>query len=146
MSKSVMEENGWMFNIDHSNGNDVVPAHRKNCDNRDGYNGNTFYGYKIGLEEGSVSTIFNGSGKADLIFGNCGSEKSGYVLASLNDEELHRHHGKNIHKNIISFSYTKGDVLKIKEINNGIIKLYAIILNQGNHKNYNILLLYIYTL
>ena len=69
-----------------------------------------------------MSTIFKGNGRATLVFGNCWS--TGYLSVSINDTEIGRAYGNT--KVSVRFSYAKGDVLSIKEINTAIIALYSI--------------------
>ena len=75
---------------------------------------------------GSVSTIFKGSGKANLKYENCG--KTGHVTVSLNGLELERIRSSH---SILSFQYHTGDLLEIKELNSTIINLYYLDLMDG---------------
>ena len=119
-SKSVMMKNGWMIDVDYSNGEDW--QERNYCES------GQFYGYKEGNPVGSVSAIFKGSGKANLRYANC--YKDGYVIVSLNGIEIDRAE-ENIGKHRVSLRYEKGDLLEIKEVNTGIIKLYYLDLMDG---------------
>ena len=55
-----------------------------------------------------------------LEYGNCG--KNGYVWVSINGQEFSRC-SKGM-DNVATFSYEKGDILKINEFN-GVIKIYS---------------------
>ena len=65
-SKSVMMRNGWIIDVEFSNGEDKDENNEISCQSKQ------FYGYKEGIAVGSVSTIFKGSGKANFKYENCG--------------------------------------------------------------------------
>ena len=126
-----MLRNGWNVDVDYSNGEgeENKNSQKRDCDS------NKFYGYKGGYKVGSVSTIFKGSGKANLRYQNC--YKTGYVTVSLNGIEIDR--SSNIDstlvpsKEIVTFQYEKGDLLEIKEFQMAIIKLHNLdLMDNGN--------------
>ena len=81
-SMSVMMRNGWLVDVDYSNGEDQMEEKEEFCDF------DQFYGYKEANKVGRVSAIFKGSGKANLRYANCFT--TGYVTVSLNGHELDR--------------------------------------------------------
>lgn len=113
-SESVMEDNGWSVDVRYSNNNDWSDEYAVNCGKH------TFYGYHGDHRVGMLSATFKGSGNATVIFGNC--YKTGYVVVLLNNKELERADQEKY--KIVSFNYTRGDVIIIKEVNTAIIKLY----------------------
>ena len=106
-----MINNGWEIDVSEDTANIDLDS----CDN------STFYGYKNGELVGQVSTTFEGSGRAVLTFGNCWS--TGYLSVSINETEIGRAYANT--KASVHFGYTKGDVLSIKEFDNGIIAMYS---------------------
>ena len=124
-----MMRNGWMFDLDYTNGEDGNEKNEKSCKL------DKFYGYKGGNKVGSVSTIFKGSGKANLRYQNC--YKTGYVTVSLNGVEIDRTSNIDstlvLSKEIVTFQYEKGDLLEIKEFLTAIIKLHNFdLIDNGN--------------
>ena len=119
-----MMRNGWNVDVDYSNGEDrkdenVVKQH---C------TPDTFYGYKVGDQVGRVSTIFKGSGKIHLKYGDCYDNKNSYVMASLNGVEIDR---TKFRYHWVSFHYKKGDFLEIKELDIGIIQILQLFILDG---------------
>ena len=74
-------------------------------------------GGSSGIEEGSISTTLNGSGKAILDFGNCHSV--GTVVAYKNGVEIATIGASATDK--IEFEFSDGDVIKMTEFS-GIIQ------------------------
>ena len=66
-----------------------------------------------------------------LAYGNCG--KDGYVWVSINGKEFNRCN-KGM-KNVATFSYKKGDILRIQEFQ-GVIKIYSFGLHISSMKKY----------
>ena len=119
-SKSVMMRNGWIIDVEFSNGEDKDENNEISCQSKQ------FYGYKEGIAVGSVSTIFKGSGKANFKYENCG--KRGYVTVSLNGIELERIRSSY---STVSFQYHTGDLLEIKEVNSTIMELHYLDIMDG---------------
>ena len=113
-SEESMMKNGWKVDVRFSNTDDWNSEYPVNCGKQ------TFYGYHGDHRVGSVSATFKGQGNATLIFGNC--YKTGFVEVLLNQERL----GQANHEKYktIAFTYQRGDVLTIREVNTAIIKLY----------------------
>ena len=84
----------------------------KNCGN-----GLEWFGY-YSSGDGVIKTTLHGCGKAILDYGNCHEE--GTVGIFLDSYLI----GATYHtpSKLISFSYTNGSILEIKEIQQGIIK------------------------
>ena len=116
-----MEKNGWILNVDYSNGQDWDKTHAQNCSN------DTFYGYKEGSFVGNASITFEGSGKGILSYGNC--YNTGYVVVFINGIELGRSYSNS--RDLITFQYLGGETLSIKEVGTGIIKLYSLDLQEN---------------
>ena len=132
-----MRDNGWTIDVSFSNNNDWSDQYHGNCGN------NTFYGYHGDSPVGMISATFKGSGNATVIFGNC--YKNGSVVVLLNNNELERALQEKY--KTVSFNYTRGDVLTIKEVDTAIIKLYYFGISGCDGKfidtNHNILTIYI---
>ena len=109
-----MMKNGWKVDVMYSNTDDWSSEYPVNCGNQ------TFYGYHGDHRVGSVSATFKGSGNATLIFGNC--YKTGFVEVLLNNKRLEQANQEKY--KTIAFTYQRGDVIKIREVNTAIIKLY----------------------
>ena len=109
-----MIRNGWKVDVGYSSTNDWSTEYSMNCGTQ------TFYGYHGDHKVGSVSATFKGTGNATLIFGNC--YKEGFVEVLLNNEQLEQANQEKY--KTIAFNYNPGDVLKIREVNTAIIKLY----------------------
>ena len=109
-----MIKNGWNVDTEYSNTDDWSTEYPINCGTQ------TFYGYHGDQKIGSVSTAFKGSGNATLIFGNC--YKKGFVEVLLNEKQLKQANQEKY--KTVSFSFNRGDILKIREVNTAIIKLY----------------------
>ena len=113
-SEKNMKNNGWAVDVRFSNTHEWNAEYTENCGNH------TFYGYHGDELVGSVRTAFKGSGNATLIFGNC--YKTGSVEVLLNTDRLGSASQEKY--KTVSFSYKRGDILTIREINTAIIKLY----------------------
>ena len=96
----------------------------------------TFWGYKFHSAVGFVEATFQGAGRAILNFGNC-YDHAGVVKVFLNTEEVGVAAPLELSK-VISFNYSKGDVLNITEerkgISGGIIKINALKLEECEEK------------
>ena len=104
-----MQDNGWSINVTHDN-----PANfNQQCSNA------TWFGFKWGPWVGTVSAVFHGLGDATLSFGNCGKSANGLILVSLNNNQIGSAVA-NTPKKEITFEYSAGDILLIREGGNGI--------------------------
>ena len=112
-NKTVMEANGWTFVTSH---HDMV-WYASTCGT------DSWYGLHAGHTKGSVSAVFKGSGNATLSFGNCWHVRSYSVKAYLNRRVISTAIG-NVFTNV-SFTFIKGDTLKIEE-DGAIIKLKSL--------------------
>ena len=112
-SKQVMHENGWIFDVAES----MPFRYTAKCSK------NSWFGFTGDNPVGFVSTIFKGSGKATLNYGNCYS--TGVVKVYVNNF-LRSKASANVKHKMVTFEYSKGDVLKILEINTAIIKLNSL--------------------
>ena len=87
-----------------------------------GNTGNTWYGGLPNAPVGSIWTTFQGTGMGTLSFGNCHPTR-GHVKAFLNEKAIAE--ATPLQRKEISFGYSLGDVLKIREYNYAIWKLYS---------------------
>ena len=117
-----MKKGGWNFDVSHQH---TYYKYARECGT------STWYGFKYGYPIGSVTAIFAGSGKATLNFGNCYA--SGRVVVYLNEKDI-GHADANTPKQEITFDYSKGDNLTIKEENMAIIKLNSLNLSCADSK------------
>ena len=90
---------------------------------------NNWYGFKEGNAIGSISTIFNGKGRARLDFGNCWT--TGIVNAYLDRTFLAFAPGSTPSK-IVEFYFNIGSILKITEENGAIISYKSLNIIQCN--------------
>ena len=104
-----MEKAGWIVDVDHVNNEN----YQKMCGN------NTFWGYGY-LRDGSISTVFKGSGKGTLIFGNCNNRGAVYVY--LNRKQI-GYAPPNSTDIVSHFDYKSGDKLKIQDKKSAIISI-----------------------
>ena len=111
-NQNTMESNGWVFDVSHS----MNIRYRKAC------GGETWYGYSS-AGAGSVKIDLAASGIANLNYGNCNT--AGVVSVSLNDKLISSANA-NVNNKVISFRFSKGDILKLTEEGFAIIKLNAI--------------------
>ena len=125
-SLGVMKSIGWMSNLPEDPGTEVDAECKKEYG---------FAGYHCCPRQGGhLNAVFKGSGSAMLAYGNCG--KDGYVWVSINGKEFNRcNKGR---KNVATFSYKKGDILRIEEFK-GVIKIYAFELHISSMKNIEII-------
>ena len=85
--------------------------------------------YCSGKAIGSIKTVFKGSGKATLHFGNC--NRKGTVKVFLNDDlkstaETRMRNGRREgERNNVAIEFKKGDELKIMEYKSAILELYS---------------------
>ena len=125
-NREVMKQGGWRV--------DGAPEHGSNyawyCARPV-----TFWGFKYHRATGFVEATFKGSGRATLDFGNC-YDKGGVVKVYLNAQEIGEADKLELSE-VISFSYSKGDVLNITEEfkrNGGIIKINSLTLEECEEK------------
>ena len=78
----------------------------------------SWYGWAPNDKQASISTTLHGIGKAVLEFGNCW--KSGKVVAYKNNVEIKSIDARNEAQ--VEFDFENGDVLKITEHGEGIIR------------------------
>ena len=122
-SLGFMKSIGWMSNLPEDPGTEVDAE----CTKEYG-----FAGYHCCPRQGGhLNAVFKGSGSAMLAYGNCG--KDGYVWVSINEKEINRC-TKGM-KNVATFSYKKGDILRIDEFK-GVIKIYSFDLHISSMKKY----------
>ena len=112
MSRSEMEENGWIFHVSHSH----MLLHGDICGN------NGWFGFYSGSHVGSIYVTFKGFGTARLIYGNCWSDNE--VSVYLNYKKISSAYG-NMTKEVIAFNFIAGDTLGIVE-DGAIIKLHSL--------------------
>ena len=94
----------------------------------------SFWGYNLDTT-GFVEATFNGSGRATIDFGNC-YDKGGVVKVYLNAVVIGEAEKLELSK-VISFNYSRGDVLNITEEfkrNGGIIKINSLKLEDCDEK------------
>ena len=120
-----MKEGGWRV--------DGAPEHESDyawyCAS------NSFWGYKYHSAIGFVEATFKGSGRATLDFGNC-YDQGGVVKVYLNADEIGEAAESEFSK-VISFNYSRGDVLNITEEykgEGGIIKINSLKLEECEEK------------
>ena len=110
-NQKEMKEGGWIV--------DEAMEHDKSFSANCGGHG-TFWGYKKGWAAGFVEATFKGSGRGTLDFGSC--YKGGITKVYLNGRPIA--HARGNHQSaIVSFKYKRGDVLKVKEEQTGIMKI-----------------------
>ena len=110
-NQKKMKEGGWIVDeaMEHDN------RYSANC----GGHG-TFWGYKKGWAAGFVEATLKGSEGGTLDFGSC--YKGGITKVYLNHRTIA--HARGNHQSAtISFEFKRGDVLKIKEEQTGIMKI-----------------------
>ena len=117
-----MKNSGWKFDVSHSKDLRYVGE----CGT------STWYGYKYGPAMGSVTAILVGSGKATLNFGNC--YHGGSVAVYLNQKNI-GHADAYTPNQEITFDYSHGDNLTIKESLMAIIKLNSLNFSCFNNEN-----------
>ena len=120
-SRSVMENNGWSFDITDDATTDT--GYESKC-NMHG----TYYGWKFpGV--GKISATFAGSGTAKLDYGNC--HNMGYVNVHLSGELLDGA-SANTPSKLFSFNFSPNDVLMLEETDgNTVIKFNSLDLSCG---------------
>ena len=126
--RATMEANGWVVDVDHwnhgvingFNGWEIAWNHQdyvNNCGNE------SFWGYKHKYSIGRVSAVFQGSGAGELIYGNCWPY--GVTKVYLNDDEIGQANPKQF-KLVTNFNYKAGDILKLEELDFGVIKINSL--------------------
>ena len=109
-----MISNGWAICTDNIN----ATVYQSSCEPP-----MTFWGYNYGQSYGGCVARFMGSGKAILDFGNCW--KSGTTQVFLNNSTLKTATSLE-NSSIVTFNYSKGDMLRLEEINTGIVKINSL--------------------
>ena len=109
-----MRKNGWVFDVTHSN----KDRYKNECGKFQ-----TWYGYSIGRDVGSIHVALLGSGNATLSYGNC--YRQGLVKVLLNGKEISQA-SANTPEKTARFSYNHRSILTIKEINTAIIKINSL--------------------
>ena len=117
-SKAQMERKGWQFEQDMTH---MYSGFQENCGTE------TWYGYQYSAKTGSINATFLGSGTATLDYGSC-TPYDGKTNVYLNEEILGTA-DQNSPSKRLTFDFSPGDVLKIEEVNIGIIKLNSLQLN-----------------
>ena len=112
VSRQVMEESGWKFEVSHWDKNEFVDI----CGN------DTWYGFYNGRRMGRVSTHFKGSGFGILKFGNCWADNE--VRVYLNSANIAYALGNATNQEIL-FHFAPGDKLQVME-DAAIIKLHSL--------------------
>ena len=120
-----MVRNGWIVNVDYSNGEDPHEGKEGSCKS------GQFYGYNLKYGIGRVSAIFKGSGKANLRYSDCFN--AGWVTVSLNGLEIDSTEIDQKRIETVTFQYEKGDFLELKEFNRAYIELYSLDLYDGGN-------------
>ena len=120
-SMESMQKSGWIFDISHSND----PNYVLTCGT------STWYGYKYGVNIGSVSATLVGSGTATLKFENC--YYNGRVTVDLNGNDI-AYADAYPSEQEVTFKYSSGDILTIKEHPMAIIKLNSLKLSCADSK------------
>ena len=116
-----------------------IPEWTVDCD-RGVWNSDTYsnicinwYGYgsgNNGVDIGSISSTFSGSGRAKLDFGNC-FFLEGTVYAYLDGNEI-ASASKETPNVKVEFGFNDESILKITEVDVGVIQLNSLIINQCN--------------
>ena len=117
--------NGWRYDID----SDSDLYTKKLCSK---WGTNNWYGFKQGNAIGSISTIFNGRGRARLVFGNCWT--TGTVKAYLDGTFIAFAPGSTPTKTVELY-FNVGSILKITEENAAIISYNSLNIIQCNGVN-----------
>ena len=112
ISRHVMEENGWEFQVTHWYKSQFLDI----CGN------DTWYGFYVGYGRGSVTTNFKASGFATLAFGNCWAHNE--VAVYLNNRKIAYAFG-NVKRKEVQFQFSPGDKLQITE-DGAIIILHSL--------------------
>ena len=112
MSRSDLDENGWVVHVSHSD----MSLHGDICGN-DGW-----FGFYSGSRTGFIQAMFKGSGTARLLYGNCWNKNK--VSVFLNNEKISSAYGKETEVEV-SFNFIAGDIIRIVE-DGAIIKLHSL--------------------
>ena len=116
-NKAEIMAAGW--NLDLKNDPIATSRYRKFCGT------DTFWGYKHGQPVGKMSYVFKGHGGATLKFGNCW--RRGVTKVYLNDKLIGS--AKSKRQDEINLTYKPGDTLRLKEVNEGIIIIYSLMIS-----------------
>ena len=127
-----MKDGGWIVDgLTHDNEHDKRYA--EECGGLD-----TFWGYAYGSKTGYVKATFQGSGTAILDFGSC--YDAGITNVYLNDVKIGSA-ASNDKSVVISFNYNRGDVLKIAEEGQAILKVNSLKLEACEKEGKNVMVL-----
>ena len=99
-----------------------------------GHKCSNWYGWNGNADIGSISTTFNGVGRAQLDFGNCWTTSGTYVNASL-DGTVIASAPINTPSMTVEFDFEIGSVLKITDTKHGILQFNSLNIIQCNGEN-----------
>ena len=129
-NRNDMAIGGWIINAPHQDN-----VYAAGCG---GYN--TFWGYTFGAPVGYVEATFKGSGIGTLNFGNCyGVAKHIGITKVFLNGHLISSAGPNQSSVVARFNYKSGDILKLAEEGEGIIKINSLKLEACKQKGKKIL-------
>ena len=109
-----MQANGWNISVNNYNKGNFYTGCQA---------GGGWWGYSYGATIGSISYMFKRQGTAVLSYGSCYYQ--GIVVVHLNDVEISRAYANEKQKET-TFDFFKGDILRLDEVNTGIMKLYSL--------------------
>ena len=120
-SKHAMETNGWTFDW-----NDEMLFWPKGsfCN---GIPPTSYCGFRAAAADGLISYTFSASGTANLSFGT--SWDDGSVHIYVNNDELGSRNTRGISN--LSFDYSPGDVLQIKDNGRSVINIHSLCMSSG---------------
>ena len=118
-----MENNGWTVRVRFSNTHDTGKKGGGGFQDTCGVG--TFYGYKPLNQQGKIETTFQGDGIATIKLENCYEhhDHEGTVELLLGGNRLAVANAMEYKE--YTFTYHKGDKLRIKEVGWAIIKLHS---------------------
>ena len=108
-----LRSNGWVITCTSEN---------KQVDAQCGTD--TWYGWIHNEPIGYISAVLQGTGKANLSFGSCAG--AGFARALLNGNVIEQTARGQHERKDVTFDYSPGDLLKVEEIEIGVIKMYSI--------------------
>ena len=110
-----MEAAGWVLDVDYINNKNYEAMCKAN----------PFWGYGY-LRDGEISTVFEGTGKGALVFGNCHSR--GAVYVNLNRKRIGYAPPSQL-EIVSNFEYKPGDKLVLQDIKSGITSIKSLTLS-----------------
>ena len=112
-----MEAGGWVIDVSHVGGAPGTEQYVGACE------GSPFWGYSHDSAVGKVSTVFQGHGEGKIDFGNC--YYKGVTNVHLNSVLIGKANPNQ--KSVVkTFHYKPGDVLRLEEVNAGIIAINSL--------------------